>query len=46
MTSYFSIYKMLETKRLTVEDRNLKIIQLDLFEIRKGGVLEETAKSP
>jgi Transposase DDE domain/Domain of unknown function (DUF4372) len=46
MTSYFSIYKMLETKRLTVEDRNIKIIQLDLFEIRKGGVLEETAKSP
>lgn len=46
MTSYFSIYKMLETKRLTTDDRNLKIIQLNLFNIRKGGVLGKTNKSP
>jgi hypothetical protein len=46
MTSYFSIYKMLETKRLTVADRNIGIIQLNLFEIRKGGVLKMANKSP
>jgi hypothetical protein len=46
MTSYFSIYKMLETKRLTLSDRNIGIIQLNLFEIRQGGVLIKSNKSP
>ena len=46
MTSYFSIYKMLETKRLTQADRNIGIIQLNLFEIRQGGVLGKSNKSP
>jgi hypothetical protein len=46
MTSYLSIVKMLAAKRLTPDDRNLKIIQLNLFQIRKGGVFENPNKSP
>lgn len=46
MCSYMSLIKLLHSGRLSAQDRNLKKIQLELFEVRKGGVFEKNQNPP
>ena len=46
MGSYISLIKLVKSGRLTGTERNLKIVQLDLFELKKGGVFHNLGKSP
>jgi hypothetical protein len=46
MGSYISLIKIVKSGRLTGIERDLKIVQLDLFPINKGGVLHNPGKSP
>ena len=46
MGSYISLIKILKTRHLTSAERNLKIVQLDLFELKQGGVFHNLGKSP
>lgn len=46
LISYVCLQTILKTTWLKPEDRNLEIIQLDLFGLEQGGVLKEKEKSP
>lgn len=46
MGSYISLIKIVRSGKLTDKDRNLKIVQLDLYEIWQGGLFQKTGKSP
>jgi hypothetical protein len=46
MGSYTSLIKIVRSRKLTNSERDLRIVQLDLYEIREGGVFEKTEKSP
>lgn len=46
MGSYISLIKLVKSGRLSGVDRDLKIIQLDLFILKEGGVFENPEKSP
>ncbi|MFN6943672.1 MAG: transposase [Cytophagaceae bacterium] len=46
MGSYVCMVSLFKTRKLTVEERNLEIIQLDIFAITQGGVFEKSKKSP
>ena len=46
MGSYISLIKLVRSGRLIGEERDLKIIQLDLFDIKEGGVFHNLGKSP
>jgi len=46
MGSYISLIKLVRSGRLTSTQRNLKIVQLDLFALKQGGVFQKTGKSP
>lgn len=45
MTSYASLIKIMTVKRLKANDRQLEIVQLDLFSIKEGGTLKNHAKN-
>ena len=46
MGSYLSIIKIVKTRKIDAQERSLGIIQLEMFEIRQGGVLENQQKPP
>ncbi len=46
MGSYISLIKMIKSGRLNKSERDIKIIQLDFFELRQGGVFQNLGKSP
>jgi hypothetical protein len=46
MGSYTSLIKIIRSKKFTFAERDLRIVQLDIFEIRQGGVFEKIGKSP
>ena len=46
LISYICFQTMLQTRYLNEEQRNLEIVQLDIFKIEQGGVLREKEKSP
>ena len=46
MGSYISLIKLVRSGRLTRLERDLKIIQLDLFALKKGGAFQNLGKSP
>lgn len=46
MGSYISLIKLVKSGRLTGRERDLKIVQLDLFDIKQGGVFQNLGKSP
>lgn len=46
MGSYISLIKLVKSGRLTGIERDLKIIQLDLFALNEGGVFQNLEKSP
>ena len=46
MGSYISLIKLVRSGRLTGVERDLKIIQLDLFTLKEGGVFHNPGKSP
>jgi len=46
MTSYVGLAKIMKTGRLKPEERNLGIVQLDLFEIKGGGTFQNDNKIP
>jgi hypothetical protein len=46
MGSYISLIKLVKSGRLTGIERNLKIVQLNLFALKKGGVFQNIEKSP
>jgi len=46
MGSYISLIKLVRSGRLTGVDRDLKIIQVSLFDMKKGGVFPNPGKSP
>lgn len=46
MSSYISLIKLVNSGRLTGEERNLKIVQLNLFALKEGGVFRNSGKSP
>lgn len=46
MGSYISLIKLVKSGRLTGIERNLKIVQLDLFLLKEGGVFQNLGKSP
>jgi len=46
MGSYISLIKLVKSGRLTCIERNLKIVQLDLFDIKMGGAFHNPGKSP
>ncbi len=46
MGSYISLIKLVRSGRLTSPDRDLNIVQLDLFELSKGGVFQNQGKPP
>jgi hypothetical protein len=46
MGSYISLIKLVKSGRLTGIERNLNIVQLDLFALKKGGVFHDSGKSP
>jgi hypothetical protein len=46
MGSYISLVKLVRSGPLTCIERNLKIVQLDLFDIKMRGVFHDLGKSP
>lgn len=46
MGSYVSLVKIVKAGSLCQQERDLEIVQLDLFRIRQGGVFEFRGKSP
>ncbi|WP_297338008.1 IS4 family transposase [Algoriphagus sp.] len=46
LISYVCFQTILQTAKLSMEDRNLKIVQLDIFGLEQGGVLKKKEKSP
>lgn len=46
MGSYTSLIKIVRLGNLTNTERDLKIVQLNLYDIIQGGVLQNTGKSP
>lgn len=46
MSSYISLIKLVKSRRLTGIERDLKIVQLDLFSLKQGGVFQNLGKSP
>ncbi len=46
MGSYTSLIKIIRTRKLIDKERDLKIVQYDLYAIRQGGVFEKTEKPP
>jgi hypothetical protein len=46
MGSYVSLIKLLRSGRLSDSDRDLKIVQLDLFKLNQGGVFQNQGNSP
>lgn len=46
MGSYTSLIKIIRSINFTNTERDLKIVQLDLYEIRQGGVFQKGGKSP
>lgn len=46
MGSYISLIKLVRSGRLTGIERDLKIVQLNLFTIKEGGVFQYSGKSP
>lgn len=46
MGSYISLIKLVRSGRLNGIERDLKIIQLELFDIHQGGVFQNPAKPP
>lgn len=46
MCSYISLVKLISSKKLSASDRDLEIVQLDLFEIGKGGVFQNSKTPP
>jgi hypothetical protein len=46
MGSYVSLIKIIKANHLDEIERNLKIVQLTIFDLLKGGVFEKTNKSP
>ncbi len=45
MTSYVGLVKIMKSGRLRPQERNLKIVQLQLFDYKKGGVLQNNTES-
>jgi len=41
MGSYLSIIKVMKARKLNSDERNLKIVQMEIFEVRKGGVSQK-----
>lgn len=46
MGSYISLIKLVRSGRLTSIERDLKIVQMDLFAFNEGGVFQNLGKSP
>jgi hypothetical protein len=46
LISYICFETILKMNHLNSEERNLEIIQLDIFKIEQGGVLQKMEKSP
>lgn len=46
MGSYVCLISIFNSKKLTEQERDLEKIQLDLFEIMRGGVFQKKEKSP
>jgi hypothetical protein len=46
LISYICFQTILKTNWLNAEERNLEIVQLDIFKIEQGGVLREKEKAP
>jgi len=46
MCSYISLIKLLKSGRLSQQDRDLQKVQLELFELRRGGCFFKSEKSP
>ena len=46
MGSYISLVKIIKVRRLTEQERDLKIVQLNLFPNGQGGVFQNRGKSP
>lgn len=46
MGSYVSLVKLLRPGRLSGSDRDLKIVQLDLFKLKQGGVFQNQGNPP
>jgi len=38
MGSYLSIIKVMKARKLNSDERNLEIVQMEIFEARKGGI--------
>lgn len=45
MTSYVGLVKIMQAGRLKAEERNIEIVQLQIFDIAKGGTFEEVKKN-
>ena len=46
MCSYISLIKIVKSRRLDQQERNLKIVQLNLFEMTEGGDFQNQRKPP
>lgn len=46
MSSYISLIKLVTSRRLTEKERDLKIVQLNLFDSKRGGVSDIKEKPP
>ena len=46
MGSYISLIMIVRSGRLSAENRNLKIVQLEMFTKTGGGVFQKKGKSP
>ena len=46
MGSYISLIKLIKSGKLTGTERDLKIVQLDLFDIKQGGIFRNSIKDP
>ncbi len=46
MGSYISLIKIVKSGRLSAEDRNLGIVQLEMFQNLRGGLFQKPEKSP
>ena len=46
MSSYVSLIKIVQTRKLKEVERDLKIVQLTIFDLLNGGLFENANKSP
>ena len=46
MSSYVGLIKIMQAKRLKPEERDLEIVQIELFDIKKGGDFQDGKKIP